>query len=170
MVNKKWSFNISQKLSLDYLDIEILKILQKNARTPYSEIGRELGLSDAAVHYRIKKLIKKGVIRRFTIEINPQALGFFVRATFGIEVDPSLSEQVALSLAKKPNFYLVWAVSGAHNIHAKVVFKDHKELQKIIYYLHTIKGIKSYHFSILLKSIKEDFVYSDLLRYISRIL
>ena len=154
-----------RRAQLSYVDLRILELLQENSRMPFSEIGRKLGLTDAAIHYRVKRLLANKVINRFTVEIDPASIGYLIRATFGIEVDPSLNEEVASVLARHPNFYLVWVVSGAHNIHAKAAFRDYRELQEVIYNcLHKIEGIKSYHFSILLRSVKEDFVYKGLLQ------
>lgn len=154
-----------RKLSgLDYIDLRIITALQANARESYLRIGRELGLTDAAVHYRVKKLLRGGVIKRFTIELDPESIGYPIRATFGIEVDPSVIEEIASLLARIPNFYLVWIVSGAHNIHVKAAFRDFEEMRELIYgYLHKLKGVKSYHFSILLKPVKEDYNFTNII-------
>lgn len=143
---------------LDATDIHIIEALQENSRVSLTEIGRRLALSDVAVHYRLRKLMELGVIEGFTVVVNPEKLGFSIRATFGLQVDPPYLEDVARKLAEHPSFYLVWVVSGAHNVHAKAIFRDASEMQRTLgNFLHKLEGVKGYHMSILVKPIKEDF-------------
>ena len=60
---------------LDDIDKEILKVLQKNSRTPLREISKRVGLAESTVYERIKKLKGKGIIKRFTIIPDPESLG-----------------------------------------------------------------------------------------------
>ncbi|MEM4688177.1 MAG: AsnC family transcriptional regulator, partial [Thermofilaceae archaeon] len=52
-----------KQVVLDEIDKGLLRILQENAKTPYSKISKELGISEATVHLRIRKLVKQGVIK-----------------------------------------------------------------------------------------------------------
>src|SRR3989344_5973590 len=63
-------------VELDRKDIEILKILDRNGRTPISKISEKVGLSRDAVKYRIEKLIEKKVILKFSTIVNPPKFGF----------------------------------------------------------------------------------------------
>lgn len=60
---------------IDKIDGQILNILQEDARTSNAAIGRAVGLSAAAIHARVRKLTETGVIRRFTVQIDPAAVG-----------------------------------------------------------------------------------------------
>ncbi len=60
---------------LDERDLKIIEILKEDARTPISEIAKELNISNTAVKKRIKKLEKEGVIVGYTIKTNDQILG-----------------------------------------------------------------------------------------------
>ncbi len=53
----------------DFLDVEILKMLKVNSRMPNTEIARELGISEGTVRRRINRMIKAGVIKKFTVEL-----------------------------------------------------------------------------------------------------
>ncbi|GBF09650.1 HTH-type transcriptional regulator LysM, partial [Aeropyrum pernix] len=53
---------------LDEKDLKLLSILKRNSRTSYSYIARELGITESAVRKRIKRLVRLGVVRRFTLE------------------------------------------------------------------------------------------------------
>ncbi|MEM4151114.1 MAG: AsnC family transcriptional regulator [Nitrososphaerota archaeon] len=54
---------------LDELDRQIIELMRRDARRSYQSIGRELGVSEGTVRKRVKRLIKSGVIKRFTIEV-----------------------------------------------------------------------------------------------------
>jgi Lrp/AsnC family leucine-responsive transcriptional regulator len=58
----------------DRNDLEILKILQKNARAPVSEIAKELKLSRPTVKNKIERLVREGIIKGFTIELNREVI------------------------------------------------------------------------------------------------
>ena len=62
-------------VSLDKIDREILIRLQKNARKSFAEIAREIGVSEATVHIRVKRLRKNGVIRGFYTILAPEKIG-----------------------------------------------------------------------------------------------
>ncbi|MCD6563205.1 MAG: Lrp/AsnC family transcriptional regulator [Thermoproteales archaeon] len=54
---------------MDEVDRKIIRILRENSRTPFKEIAKRLNMTEGAVRYRVKSLINKGVIKRFTIEL-----------------------------------------------------------------------------------------------------
>jgi len=76
--------------SIDETDRKILTILQEDARTPYSRISRMVNLSETAVRYRVSRLIKEGVIDRFTAMLNPRAVGYPLSAIVLVKVDPGV--------------------------------------------------------------------------------
>lgn len=60
---------------LDDTDVRILHLLQRNARSPVSHIARQVGLTDNAVRYRIRRLQQAGVIREFLLVLDPRLMG-----------------------------------------------------------------------------------------------
>ena len=68
MVHKK----ITTIMELDNINKKIIRILTRNAKTPYKDISEELGVSESTVRKRINNLVESGVIEKFTIEINPK--------------------------------------------------------------------------------------------------
>lgn len=65
---------------LDSIDNHLLDLLQRNARLPYAELGKEVGLSVSAVNERLKKLDAQGYIEHYTVRINAAQAGFDVCA------------------------------------------------------------------------------------------
>jgi len=64
-------------------DLELIQILMKNSRTPFVKIAEMLGVSETAVRKRIRKLERDGVIRKYTIEVDPKKIGFEITALIG---------------------------------------------------------------------------------------
>jgi Lrp/AsnC family transcriptional regulator for asnA, asnC and gidA len=84
--------------ALDELDLEIIKILKKDSRTAFTKIASMLGVSDATIHVRLKKLKDEGVLLRYTVEINEELLGKKVLGIAMINVKHEHLEKVAQQL------------------------------------------------------------------------
>jgi len=74
-------------VDIDENDMKILEILRKNARTPYTSIAKELKVSEAAIRKRIERLIRIGVIKRFTIDYE---LENEIRAIVMVKTNPQI--------------------------------------------------------------------------------
>ena len=74
----KFIFNMEnlKKMNLDKFDLAILKVLQQNARASLNDIGAAVGLSSTPCWNRIKRMESAGVIRGYTVDIDPASLGF----------------------------------------------------------------------------------------------
>ncbi len=80
-----------ENLQIDSKDHEILKILQRNGRMPFLEIARDIGVSGATVHERVRDLANRGVIEGFTANLDYKKLGYEVTAIIGVTLEhPSL--------------------------------------------------------------------------------
>ena len=63
-------------ISVDKIDLHILSLLYANCRTPYRSIASTVGLSANAVKTRVKKMISKGIIKKFIVKVNPAIFGY----------------------------------------------------------------------------------------------
>jgi DNA-binding Lrp family transcriptional regulator len=63
-------------ISVDKTDLHILSLLYANCRTPYRSIASTVGLSANAVKTRVKKMISKGIIKKFIVKVNPAIFGY----------------------------------------------------------------------------------------------
>ena len=95
-------------VELDETDREILRLLQADARTPFSEIAREIDMSSATVHDRVSRLEEAGVIRGYHADVDPSAVGYGVSALVGLRVQQGHEEE---SLSR------LRAVDGVREIH-----------------------------------------------------
>ena len=78
---------MSENMQIDNLDKKILDIITKNARIPYLEVARECGVSGAAIHQRVQRLIRIGVIKGSEFKVDPVMVGFKTCAYIGIFLD-----------------------------------------------------------------------------------
>ncbi|MFX1299497.1 MAG: Lrp/AsnC ligand binding domain-containing protein, partial [Promethearchaeota archaeon] len=63
------------------------------------------------------------------------------------------------AIAESPNFFLVWVVTGAHNIHAKGAFPSAEEMQRVVSEIMTeIGGIQGYHLSLMFEAVKDPYL------------
>jgi len=85
--------------TLDDTDREILELLLEDARRPYSDIGDRVGLSGPAVSDRIERLQERGLLRKFTVEVDRGMLREGVSVLVEATVDPDIAEEVATRLA-----------------------------------------------------------------------
>lgn len=121
------------RIYFDNLDLSILHALTENARTPYLEIAREYGVSGAAVHQRVQRLIANKVITGSHCVIDPSAVGFNVVAYLGINAMPGTDvEKLAKGLAEIPEITECHIVTGRYDIIAKVNARDNKSMLELI--------------------------------------
>lgn len=117
---------------MDEIDKKILNILQQNDKTQYQVIAEELGLGASTVHYRIKKLISKGIITNFSAIIDPEKVGYTTTAVLGLNVDPLRMHEIALALTQFDEVQIVTTSSGDHDIILHILALDGKHLWRFI--------------------------------------
>lgn len=88
--------DLSQRL--DEVDRKIIEVLQKDARIPFTEIGKELEVSDATVHFRVKKMLKAGIIKKYTIVVNESVYESRVSCYMLIKVKQGKIEEISRQL------------------------------------------------------------------------
>jgi Lrp/AsnC family transcriptional regulator for asnA, asnC and gidA len=127
---------------IDEKDMEILKMLKKDARIPLTEISKRVGISDVAVKKRISKLEKRGVIRGYTALIDPSLLGYSSISLTGIDTMPESIFKVIDILKKKDYINTIYVTTGDHMIIAEIWAKDNQEMSDILKEIESIEGVK----------------------------
>ena len=107
-------------VELDEIDYKILETLRRDARTPFTEVSRDLGISDATVHVRVNKMVDEGIIKRYTIVVDEEALGRKVHGFALINVNPGFLEDVANQLVENERVSAVYEIHGPNDIIVKV--------------------------------------------------
>jgi len=140
---------------LDDIDRRILAILQRNSRTPLREISKEVGLAESTIYERIKKLKERGIINRFTVILDPDALGFRILAFVLIKVQAGMYSRVAEELKKHPEIVEVYETTGDYDMLVKIRTRSSEELNSFLDRIGGIEGVESTHTMVVLKIHKE---------------
>ena len=117
---------------LDKLDQNIVKLLIRNARMSYSQIGQEVGISRVAVKARIQSLEQRGVIEEYTTIINPQKISGALSCYFEVEFLPDTFEKATNLLAKNENITQIYRVTGNNKLHVHAVTPSSEKMEKLI--------------------------------------
>lgn len=141
---------------LDILDQQILKLLTRNARYSYSEIGEQIGLSRVAVKSRIDALEKKGIIEEYTTIINPQKISGAVSCYFEIEARPDALEDIIQKLNANNTVTQIYRMSGNCCLHVHAVAASQDELEMFIREeIDRLDGTVSVRTNVILARIKD---------------
>ena len=135
--------------------MKILEILRKNARTPYTEIAMALNISEGTVRKRVMKMEESGIIRRYTIEIEPRLLGYGTIVLLGMDVEPKHFLRAARELSKLECVKWIYTSTGDHSIMAEIWAESTAELDRIISEkISKIEGVNDLCTTILMEKIK----------------
>lgn len=118
--------------NLDELDIQILNILQINARKSVKEIAKEVNLSSPAVSARISKLERENYILGYQAIVNTQEVGLQIKAFISLEVEPKQKNTFYPFISKFPNVVQCNCVTGEYSMLLEVYFKTTMELDHFI--------------------------------------
>jgi len=114
---------------MDDLDREILSILRRDARTPYTEIADRVGTSEGTVRNRVDRLTSEGIIERFTVTTRTGNVKTMIEVSVDMNVDTSaVSEQ----MADWEEVDFVWQVSGEDDIVLVVDCVDTQAVNELI--------------------------------------
>jgi Lrp/AsnC family leucine-responsive transcriptional regulator len=119
-----------------------LAALRANARIPYADLARTVGLSAPSVADRVKRLEQLGVITGYHASVSPTALGLGVVALVGVEqADDGEQDAIADALAEVPEVEDCWFVAGDESFVVKVRVGDVDGLEQLLGRLRRISGI-----------------------------
>ena len=134
---------MEEPIQIDNLDRKILSMITNNARIAYLEVARACNVSGAAIHQRIQKLTKLGVITGSKFTIEPKKIGFKTCAYIGIFLDKaSLYKQVLNELEKITEITQCHYTTGNYSVFIKLYTRDNEHLKAILTdKLQSIPGI-----------------------------
>lgn len=117
---------------MDEIDLKLLRLLQKNARTPIKALAGEVRLSSPAVSARIERLEKQGVIRAYTLDLDPLQLGHHILAYIHLDMQSTQKEEFYPFIASCSNVLECNCVTGNYSMLIKVSFASTQELDGFI--------------------------------------
>lgn len=127
-------------MEIDSLDIEILKILQNDSRIPFTQIAKQLQVPDTTVHFRVRKLIERGIIRKFIVAVSAEKLGYnalaLIRIIVGGHIVKDLTlkrtREIAESLMKNDFIRLIGVGDEGNELYMVAIARSKEELESII--------------------------------------
>lgn len=117
---------------MDEIDQRILKILMRDARISQKELAAKVGLSAPGVAERVRRLEERGVIRGFTIDVDPEALGYPLQAIVRIRPLPGKLHIVEQLISEIPEFGECDKVTGDDCFVARLYIRSMKELDGLL--------------------------------------
>lgn len=118
---------------LDDRDRAILRVLQRDGRATYSDIGRTVGLAPSTVHERVRRLEHDGVIVAYRAEVDPDAVGQFVTALVSVTpLDPKQPDDTADRVQEFDEVLDCHSVAGAENYVLKVRTRTTSDLEDLL--------------------------------------
>ena len=117
---------------VDKIDQKILSELSKDSSISIPKLSEKINVNSSVVYSRIKRLVKKKLIKRFTIEINDKELGFGVKSLTGINMDSKQRDNVIQELFKIPSVSEVSEVTGRFDILVTMYAENLGQMYRII--------------------------------------
>ena len=121
---------------LDLVDRRIIETLSLDSRTSFLSISKELKVSEGTIRQRVAKLIKRGVIRRFTLELSSSTTAFVEISTSSSVPTQKISEKI-----KKLGAVRVFEVTGRFTIFAMVGAESLDKLNSVLESIRAIDGV-----------------------------
>jgi len=134
---------MAENLMIDSLDRKILDIITKNARIPYLEVARDCNVSGAAIHQRVQRLIRVGVIKGSEFKVDPVMVGFKTCAYIGLFLDnPGKYKEVIKKLKDIAEVIECHYTTGNYSLFIKVYTRDNEHLREVLTEkIQTITGV-----------------------------
>ena len=118
---------------IDNLDKKILEIISCNARIPFKDVAQECGVSRAAIHQRVQRLIDMGVIVGSGYHVNPVSLGYNTCTYVGITLERgSMYKTVVKEFCKIPEIVECHFTTGPYTMLIKLYARDNAHLMELL--------------------------------------
>jgi Lrp/AsnC family transcriptional regulator for asnA, asnC and gidA len=118
---------------IDNLDRKILEIIMKNARIPSKDVAVECGVSRAAIHQRIQRMIDLDVITGSGYNVNPKILGYSTCTYVGVSLEKgSMYRKTVASLEQIPEVVECHFTTGPYTLLIKLYARDNQHLMELL--------------------------------------
>ena len=140
--------------------MKLLFELAKNGNISIPVLSKKLGVNASVLYSRIKRLVRKKLIKKFTIEIDESLLGIGVKTSIGINRDPKLKDQIHKKLLEISEVVSISEVTGRFDIMLRIYTKDLENLHSVVMdKIGEIEGIQNTETFVELQKTDKDPVY-----------
>jgi Lrp/AsnC family transcriptional regulator for asnA, asnC and gidA len=116
----------------DDLDMKLLYELTADGSISVPTLSKKLGINASVLYSRIKRLMKKKLIKKFTIEIDDSLLGIGVKASVGINRDPKFKDEIHKQFMQTAEIVSISEITGRFDIMINVYAKNLEDLHAIV--------------------------------------
>ena len=142
---------------IDETSLQIIKILSKDSSVSFVDIAKILGVSDATVHMRVKRLIASGVIKKFKISIDNRLVGYDHLAFMGINIRQGSADEVTSELTKLGEILEIHELHGRFDLLLKIRARNLDEMRSIVVNkIRKMTQVVEVELMTVLKSAKEE--------------
>jgi DNA-binding Lrp family transcriptional regulator len=153
---KDRQMQVSSAGDLDDADCKILRELLRDARVSFKAVAQKVGVSEATVFVRVRKMQERGVIKGFTTLIAPAAVGKPLTAIVLVRANPKAYGGMLDALKKLDDIYEVYDVTGQYYAILKIRTSGTEALGRLMDEIGKIDGIAGTETIIVLRTVKED--------------
>ncbi len=144
-------------MELDKIDVEIIKLLQKDGRMPFKSVADYIGVSETTIRKRVQKLKNEGVFQIVAV-CDPIKLGFPISGLIKVQVDPQYAGNVFNELKKMKEIWYIAVTTGSHDLDIEFNARSLQELEKLIFEkIYKIKGVIKAESSIVMNYLKRTY-------------
>lgn len=148
---------MSKRLQLDEIDLQILNMLRKDGRMPYTAIAKELQLAEATVRKRATRLMEEGVLHVVGV-VNPSYVGRSVTAIVGVHTEGRDVEEILAKLQEWDEVRYAAVCAGTYDLMLEIAVESNEELFHFLTKrLRAIPGVVGSDTSLVMKVVKDRF-------------
>jgi len=127
---------------IDDIDRKILEVLQRDCRTPYSEIAKRLNIAESTVRYRVNRLRREGVITNFMALLDPRKIGLKITAIVLMKLDAKHIVESSKKLAAFKELHHLFQSTGEYDLVSVVHAKDMLHLNELMRRIKLLPGVR----------------------------
>ncbi|MCH9041749.1 MAG: Lrp/AsnC family transcriptional regulator [Nitrosopumilus sp.] len=140
--------------------MKLLFELTKDSSISVPNLSKKLGINASVLYSRIKRLQRKKLIKKFTVEIDDSLLGINVKATVGINRDPKLKDSIHEKFMEIPEIVSISEITGRFDMLIKIYAKSLESLHTVVIEkIGKIDGIQNTETFVVLQRTDKDPAY-----------
>ncbi len=145
-------------MTLDDIDRQIISMLQEDGRRSYSEIAEEVDRTEVTIRRRVRSLVKEGIIKRFTVVLDPLKIGRKISAIVRVKAQMKQASAIAEKVKEYEEVDEAYFLDGACGVMLKVTVDDLSELKRFLEKrLGKVPGVGEVETCIVLETVKSPF-------------
>jgi Transcriptional regulators len=145
----------SLKKGIDELDLKILSLLRQDSRIGLGEVSEKVKKSRGTILNRVASLQHKGILKKFTVVLDSEKLGYSQTGVFLIQTDGYL-DSIKKTISELPNVTSIYQITGDFDVVLTAKFQNNTELVTFVSELQKYAGVRRIVSSVALDVIKED--------------